>query len=275
MAKLRIMSNNIWWCDKNTEAWGAQGLDCSAGNRAPGLLRMYQETQPDIIGLQECSSVMAHQLMTLFAENDAPYALLWGRNTPIIYRRDVFELIDSEVHVYPEQIPGLEGSFNDRKTKSCCISVLRLKESGKLIIFATTHLWYKTDSKQPGSEKAKAWQLSQLLDRLDVFQAQYDCPAVVVGDFNTWPTGIAVRTATERGFTHAHDIAIEHADDTSGMHYCYSDGYNNIIREGGFAHSIDHILIRGVLPVSRFERYCPDYYLPLSDHSPAWIDTEL
>lgn len=280
MTKLRIMSNNIWWCDSNTPAWEAIGADCSAIHRGPELFRMYQETAPDIIGLQECSARMSHQLMAAFTMNHAPYAFLWGRDTPIIYRKDLFELVDSEVCIYPEEIPGLEGSFNNLKTKSYCAAALRLKETGKLLIFATTHLWYKSDnpksrSYQPGSEKARAWQMGHLIDKLDHLQAQYGCPAVIVGDLNTWPAGAAVQTALARDFVHAHDAATEHADETTGMHYCCQEGYDSMIEDGGFAKSIDHILIRGNLPVHRYERYFAESYMPLSDHCPLWIDTEI
>ncbi len=276
MEKLRLMSNNIWWCDGNNEAWEALGADCSAKARAPGLVRLYKETMPDILGLQECSARMTQFLMTPMAEEGLPYAFLWGRNTPIVYRRDKFELVDSHVGVYPEEIPGLEGSFNDLQTKSWCIAVLRSKESGRLLIFASTHLWYKSDQKQPGSEKARLWQMDRLIDRLDRLQAQYGCGAVVVGDMNTWPTGLAVKTALARGFVHGHDVAADYADETQGMHYCYGDGFSAKPYEGGFARSIDHILLRNVKgTVRRFVRCFPDYYVPLSDHFPVWVDVEL
>ncbi len=273
---MRIMSNNVWWCDTNTEAWEALGADCSAKVRAPQLVRLYKETMPDILGLQECSARMAHFLMTPMADEGLPYAMLWGRNTPVVYRRDKFELVDSETGLYPEEIPGLEGSFNDLQTKSYCIAVLRSKASGKLLIFATTHLWYKSDSKQPGSEAARAWQINTLIDRLDALQKQYNCGAVVVGDFNTWPTGLAVKAALARGFVHGHDVATDYTDETQGMHYCYPDRFDPKPYEGGFDRSIDHILLRGVeAPVRRFERYYPDYYVTVSDHFPVWIDLEV
>lgn len=276
------MSNNIWWCDTNHPAWEALGADCSALHRAPGLFRLYKETAPDIIGLQECSARMSHALMTVIAEEGAPYALLWGRNTPIVYRTDKFELVDSKVCVYPENIPEHPGSFNDLRTKSYCIAVLRLKETKQLLIFATTHLWYKSGnpaspSYQEFSEEAKAYQLGMLMDQLDILQEQYNCPAVIVGDFNTYPNSLAVRSALKRGFVHAHDAATEHVDETRGMHRCNASGYDPEPGPGDYSTSIDHILVRGTLAesVRRFERYSPDYYMPLSDHFPAWIDVVL
>lgn len=275
MTKLRIMSNNVWWCDNNRDTWKEIGADCSADHRAEGLLRIYGETKPDIIGLQECTARMAHKLMTLFAEQKAPYAMLWGRDTPIVYRRDLFELVDSEVLVYPEDIPGLEGSFNNASTKSYCLCLLRVKQTGQMLLVASTHLWYKTDVQQPFSEEARAWQLCTLARRMEELRARYACPAIILGDFNAHPSSRTVDSVLELGFAHAHHIATEHADDTSGMHHCGLDGYNNEIREGGFAKSIDHILVRGDVSVSRYERYCPDYYMPVSDHSPLWIDAEI
>ena len=108
MGILRLMSNNIWKNDCNCPAWEAKGEDCSAVHRAKGLARMYIETDPDIIGLQECSAVMLEELMEHFAAAELPFAVLWGRDTPILYRSDKFELLDSEFALYPEEIPGLE-----------------------------------------------------------------------------------------------------------------------------------------------------------------------
>ena len=280
MTNLRIMSNNIWWSDGNKADWEAIGANCSAEARAPGLFRAYQELQPDLLGLQECSAKMAHLLMSLFAENRMPYAMLWGRDTPIVYRTDRLELVDSEVLIYPEEIPGLEGSFNNARTKSYCAALFRLKETGQLLCFATTHLWWKSEDPnrqnyQPHSEAAKAWQLGKAIDCVEAFQQKYGCPAVIVGDCNTWPTGKAIQNALRRGFVHGHDAAIDFADETQGMHYCYADGYTTTPYPEGFGQSLDHILIRGELTVRRFSRYSPDYYMPLSDHFPVWIDGTL
>jgi exonuclease III len=40
--------------------------------------------------------------------------------------------------------------------------------------------------------------------------------------------------------------------------------------------AIDHIFVAGAGKdaVKRFERYSPEYYFPISDHSPAYIDIE-
>lgn len=280
MTKLRLMSNNVWWCTSNTEAWAAMGADCSNEVRSVGFARVYEELQPDIIGLQECAARMYPHLFTVLAEQDSPYAVLWGKDTPILYRKDKFQLVDSHVLIYPEEVPGLEGSFNNLKTKSYAMAVLRLKETGEALVFGTTHLMYRSGdpaspSYLPGVNEARAWQLGQMMDKAEGFQKKYDCPAVLVGDLNTWPVSLALNNARERGFLHAHDIATDHAEEISGMHKCDQSGYDTQPHEGGFARSIDHILVKGALTVRRFERFHPDYYMPLSDHFPTYVDVEL
>lgn len=65
-----------------------------------------------------------------------------------------------------------------------------------------------------------------------------------------------------------HDAAVEFADETQGYHNCGGNGFKS---------AIDHILVRGAEDgfVRRFERFSPEYYLPLSDHSPVFVDVEL
>ena len=281
MSELRIMSNNIWRCDDNNEAWQALGADCSAEARIPNLFRVYTETQPDLLGIQECSPHMADLLMRLFSAEKMPYALLWGKDTPIIYRTDKLEVISTEFSIYPEDVPGYDGCFNNSLTKSYCIAVLRIKESGKKLIFATTHLWWKSsdpNSKdyQLYSDEARAYQVNLLVDRLDELQALYDCPAIMVGDMNAVYSSPAIQAALHRGFVHGHDMATEYRDETMGMHYCYPDRFDTTPYPFDFSESIDHILLRGASEnnVKRFERYAPDYYMPVSDHFPVWVDAE-
>lgn len=281
MTKLRLMSTNQWACDKNMPEWEKLGFDCSPEARMPGFLKYYIEKKPDVLGLQEVTARMADKLMQLFSENNMPYALLWGRDTPIIYRTDIFELVDSTFLIYPDNIPEYEGIFNNSKTKSYNIGVFRIKETGALFLLATTHLWYKSsnpksDSYQPFSDEARAYQINLAIDAIDKLQAKYNCPAVIMGDLNAVRTSLALEAAFSRGFEHCYDLAIEHRDEGHGTHYCFGDGFKPYNpREAKYA--IDHILVRGVEKdaVRTFDRYAPDYYMCLSDHIPVWIDINI
>ena len=153
--KIRLMTHNVWNCDINFPWWEERGFDCSAKARIDGLIRVYKDTLPDIIGYQEVSCLMADLLKEKTKAAGLDYTLIWGRFTPILFRTDKFELIDSVFETYPEFIEGFEGSFNDVQSKAFNACVFREKESGKVLIFATTHLWWKTSDKEKALAKIK------------------------------------------------------------------------------------------------------------------------
>lgn len=282
MSSIKIMSNNIWYLGDNDPRWQERGEDCSAEHRAKGFIRVYSELLPDIIGFQECTARLADCIMKGLYEKELPFSLLWGRDTPIVYRHDKFELIDSDFSLYPLNIPDFEGEFNNLETKSYCIAVFRKKDNGKLFVFATTHLWWKSSDPsekqyQPFSDEAREYQLNLLIEKIEVFKKKYGCPAVIVGDFNAEYSSMAVQSALKKGYEHAYDIADGYRDETCGHHYCYEDGYGMFADKKTFFESIDHIILSGAPKgfVKRFERYYPDYYMPLSDHFPVWIEAEI
>ena len=277
----RLMSNNQWKCDENQPWWEERGLDCSAPVREKGFVEVYRKTAPDILGLQETSPLMLDCLMCGLKEAGLPYAALWGRDTPILYRADRFEAVDSDFLIYPRDVPGLEGEFNNSGTKSYCVAVFRAKDSGKLLTLMTTHLWWKRDDPgsrnyQPGSGLARGYQMDLAIDRLDALAKQYPSPQVILGDFNTAYHSEPIDAAFRRGFAHAHDIAVEYAAPDNGYHACFPNKLEPYTPKP-FEAAIDHILIRSAPQgfVRRFERYLPESYLPLSDHAPVWADVRL
>lgn len=281
MAHLRLMTNNQWKMDENCPAWEKRGLDCSGKVREQGFAALYHDLAPDVIGMQEVSFRMADYLVRDLAALGDRYALLFGRDTPILYRQDKFELVDSDFALFPDSVPGLEGIFNNDHTKSYCIAAFRVKENGKMFVFATTHLWWKSDNPevnwyQKGSGEARSYQIGLIIERTDAMQKKYGCPAVLVGDFNTDYASSPVRTALENGFLHAHDLATECRAEDNGWHPCGPSGFAPY-EPKPFEKGIDHILVKNAPDgfVRRFERTSPASYLPLSDHFPAWIDVEI
>lgn len=283
---IRIMTHNVWNRDENTPQWEGKGKDCSAKARLGGLLRVWEETAPDLIGCQEVSAHMADLLMSELEKKGAPYTLIWGRYTPILYRSDRFELVASEFGTYPETIEGLEGTFNDLRSKSCSLAVLRHKESGRVFLFATTHLWWKKSPPDPSvtgkgyqeySDEAREYQMEQLLRRIDRLRRRYGCPVVLVGDMNTDYSSKAVQNAMKYGFRHAHDVATDYAEEQVGYHSCYAWGYEEKYSDAPFESAIDHIFVLDFPTdaVKRFARHSPDYYFPISDHSAAYVDLDL
>ena len=198
-----------------------------------------------------------------------------------LYRQDKFEVVDSEFSLYPDEFPGHDGIFNNDKTKSYNIGVSRIKENGRLFIFASTHLWWKSsdpgsDYYQKYSDEARAYQIGLLIERVNALKERYGCPAFIVGDLNADYSSLTVRYALTNGFVHAHDVATEYADESVGYHDCFPWGFNDYYNDDPFIMAIDHILLSGAgVDILRFERFSPDYYLPLSDHSPAFIDVKI
>ena len=275
---LRLMSQNQWSCPINHPAWEAQGLDCSMQVRMKGHIRIFKELMPDIIGGQEVNRDMNLYLKLNCMENDLPYTIIWGNYTPIIYRADKLELLDSEFLLFPTSIEGYDGQCNDSLSKGCNLGVFRNKETGNIFIFTTTHMWWKTEEQQPGSDEVRRQQMVMSVDLLNRYQKKYNgCPVIFCGDMNT-PLGKPAPNYAfnEGGFVHAHDIATDYAFDGEGYNGCCNEGPGTW-RNGTCADAIDHILVKDIpeRSVKRFDRYCPDYYLYLSDHAPIYIDIDL
>ena len=278
MSKLRLMTQNLWSCTKNNDAWAALGLDCSAEVRMKANVKIFEALLPDIVGGQEINKDMQMHLQLALAAADLPYTLIWGNDTPILYRADKFELLDTEFLLFPRYMEGLEGEVNNANTKSLCIGVFRAKEDGRVFAFATTHLWWKKEHVQKGSDEARRRQIALVIEKLEAYAAKYGgCPAILVGDMNAFYTDPAIQYAlSEGGFAHAHDIATDFRHEGRGYNACGPKG-PGVWQDRPFETALDHILVKHVKEnaISRFDRYCPDYYLTISDHAPAYIDIKI
>lgn len=278
MGKMRLMTQNQWNCTNNNEVWEALGLNCSAETRMHGHIQIFKDLMPDIVGGQEVNINMQMFLKFYCMEEGLPYTIVWGNMTPLIYRADKFELLDTEYILYPVTVEGFEGKFNDAKSKSLNLGVFRAKEDGKVFIFATTHLWWKKELKQPGSDEASRLQIKQAIELIDQYQKKYNgCPVILVGDMNAFYKDPAIQYVLgEGGYSHAHDIATDFRHEGRGYNACGPKG-PGIWQDRPFETALDHILVKDIPEgaISRFDRYCPDYYLTISDHAPAYIDIEL
>lgn len=278
---LRLMSNNVWNNDPNRPAWEEKGMDCSAPARAPALVEIYAGLEPDVIGMQEMTNLMTKELTDGLRKKGFNYAVIWGNFTPVFFRADRLELLDTVYFPFPEQYEGYEGCFNDCGSKSCCTALFRVKETGKKFLFSTAHLWWKSSdpaskSYQAGSDEVRAIQVDMAIRALSGMQEKYHCPLVFVGDFNTDYDSKAMQMALKRGFRHGHDIAIDYVCEENGYHWCGQDGFVPY-EPKPFSKAIDHVLLRDVPEgaVRRFDRTTPETILPITDHSPVWVDLEL
>lgn len=277
MSTIRLMGQNVWNCTGNLPTWEEKGLDCSSAVRMRGHVKILAELLPDILGGQEVNMQMQLDLKMNCIENNLPYTIIWGNMTPIVYRADKLELLDTEYLLYPARVDGYEGSFNDVRSKSCNVGVFRTKEDGKVFVFATTHLWWKSSEAQPGSAEVRRMQLSMATALVKKYQAKYgSCPAVIVGDLNAGYYAQALRWALEEGgWQHAHDVAVEYRHEGKGFNGC--GVHPGVWQDEPFEKALDHILVRDIPEgaVRRFDRYCAEDYVYLSDHAPVYIDLKL
>ena len=283
MATYRLMTNNIWNSMGNTEAWAAKGESCAPEVRVPYLIRVYRELAPDVIGFQEANYKMVDLLSRGFFAEGMPYAILYSPYTSIAYLPERFEVVDTDYLSYPVKMEGLEGDFNDAGSKSVHIAVLRSRENGKIFVFANTHLWWKGTKERfpndpwylPDSDKARVGQMEMASALIRKYQDKYNAPAVFLGDMNCPRYSDPIERILSLGFVPAHDVATEYASEENGYHYCFGDGHKPY-EPGKYEDAIDHVLLRDA-PADfcrRLERFTPDWYEPISDHYPAYIDVE-
>lgn len=277
-----FMSNNQWKCDQNSENWIAMGEDCSAEVRVIGLVRAYKEVLPDILGLQEVSLHMAELMMEQMCKIELPdgtfakYEYVSGGDTPIVFRRDKFLLIESGFFRYSEEVPGLGGSFNNYGTKSYCFGVFEEIATKKRFALMSTHLWWRQESSCPGSDEARAYQISLASQRMDEIAEKYHCPCVLMGDFNASMNSLCFETAQKMGWKDVHDLAVGDRDETRGCHFCGGQGFRRD-EPGKFAQAIDHIMVKNAenVTVKHFRRLTHEWFDKISDHYPLYVEIEI
>ena len=266
---LKIYCQNVW----NSTPLGRTALQRDLIFDRDADVCLFQECGPKTIRAGE--EALPPMLSVRYDEVPTEAGML--NYTPVFYKRDRFDLIDHGYFLF-------EGK-NDANSKSCNLGVFRNKESGKVFIFATTHLWWRNGNTptyrwyQAGSDEARAYQLGLANEMIERYRAAYgNCPVVLVGDMNARLGSPALTYALgEGGFTHAHDIATDFRHEGRGYCTCTGEGPAEKWLEGTPADAIDHILVKGMPEgaVKRFDRYTPEYYLLLSDHAPVYIDVAL
>ncbi len=273
---IRIMSNNVWDCDGNKAAWEALGENCSAKVRSEGLAATYMAYAPDVICLQEMSALMIKYIQNKLKANGFTYDLLTFTvgsdvdNTCILYRTDTLNLLDKGHHEFTYG--------NNAGSKSYTWGYFEQKATGKKFAALSTHMWWKSESAEAGSDKHRENQAAEIVAAMDKVIEKYNCPVFVMGDFNTRTSTKAFKVFTDGGFKNTYTLATEFKDNHRGRHTCGPDGF--ALEDGPGTYSgdaIDHILLKngGDTKVFVFDHARPYFYIKLSDHYPVFIDATL
>ena len=194
-ADLRIMSSNVLFLESN------DGL-----TRSSLLKEIYLEYCPDIIGLQECDSVGHANLVTGLSSYYSVACRTVGEtstksHTPILYRTDRCQLLDSGSKSFDQQADG-------SKTKILSWAVFKHLPTDKTfavinvhaaIVTATIQERYESQGKPrpDNSVEGAAWREDnsrEILERFDQLLGQYgtDLPVFIMGDMNATATAESI-----------------------------------------------------------------------------------
>lgn len=200
-ADLRMMSLNVYLNESEPEL------------RKQHILNLVNKYTPDVFCLQECNKgsytrivdELADRYSVAFRTHEDSGVLIY---TPILYRKDRIELIESGGG-------WLDARYTGTNTKSYSWAVLRIKDNPK--VFAVTNLHGAIASNSyTGYESYTAEQLAvlqsewnvdnvrQMLDICASIRQKYgSTPTLFAGDFNFNDTSLAYAKAIESGLVEA------------------------------------------------------------------------
>lgn len=279
---LRILVDNIWDYSKDTipPAWKNMATDCRDFVRAPQFAQMVRAYMPDVLNLQEYSAHMDAEFLPLiekygYVHTTTGTACDWN-NTPILYNKNTVKMIDSEFVLFTPK------KWSNHGSKSYSWAVFERLSDKKQFAIINTHLWWKSEKAQPGSNQARAAQIRLIIAEAQCIKAKYPkIPVFVTGDMNSEEGTMAIQQFFEAGFTPCYKVATEYANLGNGHHICSpGEGYSRKSKRKSSERSkgaIDHAFIwnQGQCEIKVFDCITTWFTVPLTDHYPYIIDSRL
>lgn len=257
--KIRIMTSNIWG--------GYFGN--LVPPRAPLLTTVFNRYDPDILGLQEvCVNWWKSSLISALQKKYTQVSPETGGKlncTPLFYRTDRFDLLDSGWHLYHEKLDPSKG-WN--------YGVLKEKESGTVFAVFNTHFWWKVEVHDEVIRRYNAMEMTLAMKRIG---SSFQCPVFFTGDLNCRLGSSTWEYLKENGWRTSFVCTDDHSS-------CSSSHHNPVIHADGTCtgsttdepkeFSIDHIGIPSGVEVLRQYAVIDREALDSSDHSPIYADVE-
>lgn len=259
---IRIMSSNIWGDYFGNEI----------AVREDQLLDVFERYAPDVLGMQEATRNW--NLSALFRGLAQNYEFVdTGRftdnnYTPLLYRRDYFELVDSGFVKFRD---------TPDNSKGFTWAVLEYKGNGQRFAAISTHWWWK----YIGNAEHDALRVSnaaEVTETARMITERYGCPVFAFGDFNSRYSCPSLAYLRENGWKFAQE------DASVSMEVCTHHGDPKRGEDGLFhgdatlhtkEHSIDHIVWMGQADPVEFRVVEDQDALDATDHSPIWCDFEI
>lgn len=282
---LRILDDNIWdyGKDTNTPEWEALGADCSDKVRVRGLLEVVWAFLPDIVTLQEYGPHMDPYFRPEMEARGYKMAYIPGdvwNHTPIFYNPAAVTLKETKYHKYEP------ADWSNKGSKSYNSALFTLNENGKEFFVINTHLWWKGEKAQAGSDEARVAQVRKMMTEVDDAVFRHDCPVFMMGDMNCKLDSKAMRQLLEAGYQPLLRLARVSGDPRCGHHECNSRAFSrkeNKTNEDGMG-CIDQFLlyngngeIRGksATEILVFQRIYAYFTVELTDHYPNYADINI
>ncbi len=263
-------------------------------------IELFTLYRPDVLALQEFTPWRSAQPGCLgdrlaaigYTRVDGGYA---DNFTPLFYRTDTLELVDSGFELFPEYMndqnqPDPNGAYkiNNGKSKSLTWAVFEQRSSGKRFIAVSTHFMYiadLTDTECPlTAEQSEAAQLidaARLLAVLDELHARPEysgLPVIAGGDLNAFPDSAPVNALQAGGLTWlSAPGAVENLLEDGHCGYPTFDTEKGIYTAWGrqLGHpelNIDHAFVQGSLTVQSYVTVTDRGACYSSDHCPKIAD---
>lgn len=230
LAPIRIASYNIQY-DNTVQAPASVW-----NNRKDIFKKLVERHDFDIIGAQEPYLVQLNDLKTLLPQYAYVGVSITGETsnlrqhyTPIIYKKDKFEVLDWGTFWYSPNstTPGSIG-WDAYSPRICTRALMKDKTTGKIFTVLNSHLDHIGTT-------ARDLSVQMLLSLIPAVSAKY--PVILTGDFNFNQTSVNYSRIMNSGLIKdSYNLAKSHTNKERGTHNNYDLNSNTTTR-------IDHIFL--------------------------------
>ncbi len=215
---LKVIDYNIRCNDDGLNSTTGSSNDIE--DRAPRLFALLEKYDPDLIGFQEAvpewieyieKGIGGHDALVNKYEMRYVYRAATSKEcTPILWKRDKFELIDEGTY-WLSETPDVESVYNNSKYyRIATWAKLKIKATGKEFIFISTHL---------SGDSHGVFSAPLIAKRAKDQGGFVNCPVICVGDYNFAPWGTGYCAFIDAGF--------KDLNDELGFNTAYTNnGYN-------------------------------------------------
>ncbi|MBQ1456800.1 MAG: endonuclease/exonuclease/phosphatase family protein [Thermoguttaceae bacterium] len=263
----RVMSYNIK-CAGSAE-------DNNWSVRLPLVVDQIKEVDPLLFGLQEPTAFQMDGIAAALPEYDfvgvaRDDGKRKGEFSPVFYKKDGFELLDSGTFWLSEtpEVPGSRG-WDAACNRVVSWAKLRCKKSGKTLVFADTHFDHVSDQARQNSARL-------VLERMYPITEQWSLPFFITGDFNCNSSSKGYKALT--GGTGEIPALIDSAKIAKETISDVQRTFNNWGKVPADKKSayIDFIFVDGKIEVDKFV-ICPDTREEVypSDHNAIWAEVRI